>query len=105
MLSLSWESRLTTLSPRLLVYPHFTHAMNTFFSSLEGRRVVPHFGQNCKNLSAHSGGCLANLFFIPRSLRNLGQPVGGQPSGVLEICPSTKKLQESCSKPSIQAAS
>src|SRR5713226_4646648 len=45
---------LTCLSPRVLVKPHFPQAMNTFFSLLAGRRVDPHFGQNCKTGSRHS---------------------------------------------------
>src|SRR5690349_9203842 len=35
--------------------------MNTFFSLLAGRRVDPHFGQNCKQVR-HYGASLANLF-------------------------------------------
>src|SRR5207245_7892760 len=46
--SVSCDMRLTTFSPLLLVYPHLGQTRVTFFSFFDGRRVEPHFGQNCK---------------------------------------------------------
>src|SRR5713101_4429625 len=70
MFSRSCVSRLITLSPRLLVYPHFTHAMYTFFSCLEGRRVVPHLGQNCKNWSARAEAA-SRIYSLSQSFRKV----------------------------------
>ncbi len=59
--SLSCVSRLTTLSLRVLVYPHLLHARKTFFSFFCGRRVLPHLGQNCKTLVLSHGRGVAFL--------------------------------------------
>src|SRR2546427_2231901 len=98
-------SRLITLSPRLLVYPHFTHAMNTFFSCLEGRRVVPHLGQNCKNWSAQNESCPANLSFISWGglLALLVWLTNEQSSRALEAFQLSKKRKKSSQKRAIQA--
>ena len=83
--SVSWVSRLTTLSLRVLVYPHLLHARKTFFSFFCGRRVLPHLGQNCKTLGLPVRGGLAfltvTLSLFRRLVRARGVGRAGSPLG------------------------